>query len=477
MSLLQAGDAGHLHARPELELVAGDGRADGHADEPGLDAVLGQRVLEHAGRVSSTSAPVDLLAPGPARAAWPGGSFHGAGLVPRRPADRHRSARSRRRPGASSARPVRALGAGARSTSSVARRRRRRRSRLGIVRRRLRGPPADPRRTPGVLGVGRRWRFGITDAASVRRRRRRRRWRWAAGTARPRAAHEQPTRQARPRRAARPHRRRATCVRVSDADRPATSTAPHEDRGRRTSRRPQPTMAPPGQPSAPPARASVGDAGRGAGVEPEQVEQAESATPRASRQADARPAPARRPAPGARQQQQRADTTNTRRGHAARPVRTRCRGRCRPRGRTRPARPQRRCRGRRRTPSTRTGQPAQIGPVALDEPGAPSPPSVEPSCPAGGPRRGPVPSLPGPAALGCCFGALGAARRPGGRLGVVGSSQRPQRVTAAPPAPASSAGGRGQQIPTVERATGTAGTRRQTSMHHRHDHRRAACAR
>ena len=38
--LVQARDAGDLHARPELELVAGDGRADDHADEAGLDAVL-----------------------------------------------------------------------------------------------------------------------------------------------------------------------------------------------------------------------------------------------------------------------------------------------------------------------------------------------------------------------------------------------------------------------------------------------------
>ena len=45
---MQAGDPGDLHARAELELVAGDGRADDHADEPGLDAVLGQRALEGA---------------------------------------------------------------------------------------------------------------------------------------------------------------------------------------------------------------------------------------------------------------------------------------------------------------------------------------------------------------------------------------------------------------------------------------------
>ena len=34
--LVQAGDPGHLHARAELELVAGDGGADDHADQAGL---------------------------------------------------------------------------------------------------------------------------------------------------------------------------------------------------------------------------------------------------------------------------------------------------------------------------------------------------------------------------------------------------------------------------------------------------------
>ena len=46
--LVQARDAGDLDARRELELVAGHGRADGHADEPCLDPVGGERPLEHA---------------------------------------------------------------------------------------------------------------------------------------------------------------------------------------------------------------------------------------------------------------------------------------------------------------------------------------------------------------------------------------------------------------------------------------------
>ena len=45
--LVEAGDPGDLHPGAELELVAGDRRADGHADEAGLDAVAGQRLLEH----------------------------------------------------------------------------------------------------------------------------------------------------------------------------------------------------------------------------------------------------------------------------------------------------------------------------------------------------------------------------------------------------------------------------------------------
>ncbi len=44
----QAGDAVDLHARAELELVAGDGGADGGADQPGLHTVVRQRGLEHA---------------------------------------------------------------------------------------------------------------------------------------------------------------------------------------------------------------------------------------------------------------------------------------------------------------------------------------------------------------------------------------------------------------------------------------------
>ena len=48
--VVQAGDPGDLHARAELELVAGDGRADGHADEPGLDAVRRRATRPACGR-------------------------------------------------------------------------------------------------------------------------------------------------------------------------------------------------------------------------------------------------------------------------------------------------------------------------------------------------------------------------------------------------------------------------------------------
>ena len=47
MSWLEAGDAVDLHARAELELVAGDRRARPSCRELGVDAVLGQRRLEH----------------------------------------------------------------------------------------------------------------------------------------------------------------------------------------------------------------------------------------------------------------------------------------------------------------------------------------------------------------------------------------------------------------------------------------------
>ncbi len=45
--LLQARDPGDLHAGPELELVAGDRRTDGHAEQRGLDAVRRERLLQH----------------------------------------------------------------------------------------------------------------------------------------------------------------------------------------------------------------------------------------------------------------------------------------------------------------------------------------------------------------------------------------------------------------------------------------------
>ena len=61
ISLAEAGDPVDLHARRELQLVAGDRRADGRADEAGVDAELVQRRLEDlAARVDEPL--VDLLA-------------------------------------------------------------------------------------------------------------------------------------------------------------------------------------------------------------------------------------------------------------------------------------------------------------------------------------------------------------------------------------------------------------------------------
>lgn len=45
--LVERGDPGDLDAGPELQLVAGDRGADGHADDTGLHAVLGQRRDQH----------------------------------------------------------------------------------------------------------------------------------------------------------------------------------------------------------------------------------------------------------------------------------------------------------------------------------------------------------------------------------------------------------------------------------------------
>ena len=58
--LREAGDPVDLHARAELELVAGDGRADGGADEAGLHAVGGEGQLEGAAELLD-HALVDLL--------------------------------------------------------------------------------------------------------------------------------------------------------------------------------------------------------------------------------------------------------------------------------------------------------------------------------------------------------------------------------------------------------------------------------
>ena len=44
--LVQVGDPGHLHARAQRQLVAGDGGADGHAHQAGVDPVGGQGPLQ-----------------------------------------------------------------------------------------------------------------------------------------------------------------------------------------------------------------------------------------------------------------------------------------------------------------------------------------------------------------------------------------------------------------------------------------------
>ena len=71
--LVQAGDPGDLHAGAELELVAGDGRADDHADEAGLHAVLGEGGLERAARAPRPAPGRPPGAPS-ARAAWAAGA-------------------------------------------------------------------------------------------------------------------------------------------------------------------------------------------------------------------------------------------------------------------------------------------------------------------------------------------------------------------------------------------------------------------
>ena len=77
--LVEAGDPGHLHARAQLELVAGDGGADHHADQPGLHAVLGQGVLEGAAGLLDRGRSTSCVLLRWRRLA--GGSFHGEPLT------------------------------------------------------------------------------------------------------------------------------------------------------------------------------------------------------------------------------------------------------------------------------------------------------------------------------------------------------------------------------------------------------------
>ena len=146
----QAGDPGHLDAGPELELVAGHRRADGHADQPGLDPVGGQGVLQgpalrprpaacrprpalaRFSRATGGSRHVPCWAAGPR--AIDSCSAPGAGDRPSgRPRPRPRGSRlrrRRRRPAAGVDRRRRPA-----SASAVAPRRRRRRGASGRQRR------------------------------------------------------------------------------------------------------------------------------------------------------------------------------------------------------------------------------------------------------------------------------------------------------------------------------------------------------
>ena len=142
---------------PELELVAGDGRADHHADELRLDAVLGQRLLEDvAGRLHGRL--VDLVA---ARAVQEVGAAAASTASPSPPGRaRSRAARSpparRARAAAPSACGARASrrrcgGVGASRRGRSGRRRPGRTARSAV--RRGRAPPREKRLAPTRLAA------------------------------------------------------------------------------------------------------------------------------------------------------------------------------------------------------------------------------------------------------------------------------------------------------------------------------------
>ena len=78
---LQRRHPGHLHAGPELELVARDGRTDGHPDERRVDTVLLERLLEDPPAPGGL-ALVDALRRRRGGAAATGGSTQLPGPVP-----------------------------------------------------------------------------------------------------------------------------------------------------------------------------------------------------------------------------------------------------------------------------------------------------------------------------------------------------------------------------------------------------------
>ena len=148
-----------LHARRQLELVAGDGRADDHARQAGLDLVLGEGRLEQVA-AGLDGGPVDRAASSLRLSRPSAGSFHGEpGGARRRGRWRAARRRRRRRRRPRSLRPAAGAGAGA-----LGRRRRR------PGRRAAAGPEVDRRRR---LGAGRRGDSSKRRPAEVARASRR----------------------------------------------------------------------------------------------------------------------------------------------------------------------------------------------------------------------------------------------------------------------------------------------------------------